>query len=43
VTVALLPVPAFSFLILSIVRGLRAMDELERRIQLEALAIESSS
>jgi hypothetical protein len=37
--VALLPVPAFAWLIHSVVRGIRAMDELERRIQLEALAL----
>ena len=36
--VALVPVPAFAWLIHSIVRGIRALDELERRIQLEALA-----
>jgi hypothetical protein len=39
VGVALLPVPAFALLILSIIRGIRAMDELEKRIQLEALAV----
>jgi hypothetical protein len=37
--VALLPVPAFAWLIHSMVRGVRTMDELERRIQLEALAL----
>lgn len=37
--VALLPVPVFAGLIYSIVRGVRSMDELERRIQLEALAL----
>jgi uncharacterized membrane protein (DUF4010 family) len=36
---ALLPVPFFAWLMWSIVRGVRGMDELERRIQLEALAI----
>lgn len=36
--VALLPVPFLAWLIHSIVRGVRSMDELERRIQLEALA-----
>ena len=36
--VALLPVPAFAWLIHSVVRGIRTLDELERRIQLEALA-----
>jgi hypothetical protein len=37
--VALLPVPVFAWLILAIVRGIRSLDELERRIQLEALAL----
>jgi hypothetical protein len=36
--VALLPVPAFAWLIYAVVRGIRSLDELERRIQLEALA-----
>jgi hypothetical protein len=36
---ALLPVPAFAFLIYSYLRGIRSMDELELRIQLEALAL----
>ena len=36
---ALLPVPAFAGLIWGYVRMVRGMDELERRIQLEALAI----
>ncbi len=36
---ALLPVPFFGFLLLTFVRGVRSMDELERRIQLEALAV----
>ncbi|HEX6886031.1 MAG TPA: hypothetical protein VF530_21835 [Planctomycetota bacterium] len=35
---ALLPVPAFAFFIHAYVRNVRGMDELERRIQLEALA-----
>ena len=35
---ALLPVPFFALLIYAYVRGVRGMDELERRIQLEALA-----
>lgn len=37
--VALLPVPAFVWFILCIVRGVRRLDELEQRIQLEALAL----
>jgi hypothetical protein len=37
--VALAPVPVFAWLIWSVVRGIRALDELERRIQLEALAV----
>jgi hypothetical protein len=37
--VALLPVPIFAWLIHVLVRGIRALDELERRIQLEALAL----
>ena len=36
--VALLPVPALAWLIHTVRRGIREMDELERRIQLEALA-----
>jgi len=39
VGVALLPVPAFAFFLISFIRGLKALDELERRIQLESLAI----
>jgi len=35
---ALLPVPFFAALIIAYVRGVRGMDELARRIQLEALA-----
>ena len=38
VILAVLPVPAFVWLVIEIVRGVRQMDELERRIQLEALA-----
>jgi hypothetical protein len=37
--VALLPVPALAWLIHWIVRGIRTLDELEKRIQLEALAL----
>ena len=36
---AFLPVPFFGLLIALFVRNVRALDELERRIQLEALAI----
>lgn len=39
VVIAILPIPAFAWLVFFIVRGVRQMDELERRIQLEALAI----
>lgn len=39
VTVALLPIPVFALFLLSFIRGLKALDELERRIQLEALVI----
>ena len=39
IPVALLPVVPAIFLIMAFVRYLRAMDELQRRIQLEALAI----
>lgn len=39
VAVALMPVPFFVATLLLLVRGIRGMDELQRRIQLEALAI----
>lgn len=39
VLVALLPVPPFVWLLWSIMNGVRTMDELEQRIQLEALAL----
>ena len=39
ILVALLPVVAFFFFIREEVRVLRALDELQRRIQLEALAV----
>ena len=39
VAVALAPIVPFGFLLLLIIRGIRGMDELERRIQLEALAV----
>ena len=37
--IALLPVPAFGFFLVEWIRSIRRLDELERRIQLEALAI----
>jgi hypothetical protein len=39
VTVALIPVPPFALCLLLFIRGMREMDELQRRIQLEALAV----
>jgi len=39
VTAALIPVPIFALFLVLFVRLIRSMDELERRIQLEALAI----
>jgi hypothetical protein len=39
IVVALLPIPFFALLILKLIRELRQCDELERRIQLEALAV----
>ena len=38
-TLALIPAPVFAAFLVSYVRSVRAADELERRIQLEALAI----
>ncbi|MFN0159384.1 MAG: hypothetical protein ACKVRP_15085 [Bacteroidota bacterium] len=38
VALALLPVVPFVFMLIGFARGIREMDELERRIQLEALA-----
>ena len=38
VATALMPVPIFALFILLFIRLIRTMDELERRIQLEALA-----
>ncbi|HEX8684166.1 MAG TPA: hypothetical protein VF707_17725 [Ardenticatenaceae bacterium] len=35
---ALLPIPFFALWLLTIIRGIRELDELERRIQLEAVA-----
>jgi hypothetical protein len=37
--VAVLPVPAFGLFLVEWIRSIRRLDELERRIQLEALAI----
>lgn len=39
VCVVLIPIIPFGLLLLMIIRGVRQMDELERRIQLEALAV----
>ena len=39
VTVAVLPVPFLALFLLSFVRRIRRLDELQRKIQLEALAI----
>ena len=39
IIVALVPVPIFTWLLYEIIRGSRQLDELQRRIQLEALAI----
>ena len=39
IVVAMLPVPFFVFFLLTEVRYMRNLDELQRRIQLEALAI----
>ncbi|HEY7617461.1 MAG TPA: hypothetical protein VH744_11705, partial [Terriglobales bacterium] len=39
VVMALLPVAVFVWILLQIVAGIRQLDELERRIQLEALAV----
>jgi hypothetical protein len=39
ILIALLPAPAYAVLILVILRGVRVMDEMQRRIHLEAAAI----
>lgn len=39
VIVAVLPVPFFALFLLSFIRRIRRLDELQRKIQLEALAI----
>src|SRR5687768_13515432 len=36
---AFLPTPVFALFLVSFIRGIRSADELERRIQLEALAV----
>jgi hypothetical protein len=38
-TIALIPTPVFILFVWTFVRGIRTADELERRIQLEALAV----
>ena len=38
-TLAFLPMPAFAAFLVQFIRALRGADELERRIQLEALAV----
>jgi hypothetical protein len=39
VAIALLPVPPFAVCLLMFIRGIRSMDEMQRRVHLEALAI----
>lgn len=39
VTIALVPVPLFALFLAVFIRNIRGMDELERKIQLEALGI----
>jgi hypothetical protein len=39
VAISLAPLPAFIWFLRDFIRGLRGLDELERRIQLEALAV----
>ena len=36
--IALAPVPAFAWVLWSVIKGIASLDELQRRIQLEALA-----
>ena len=38
VTVAIVPVPAFAWVLWNVSKGIAQMDEMQRRIQLEALA-----
>lgn len=39
IAVAVFPVPFFALWLLALIRGLRRLDELEQRIQLEAVAV----
>jgi len=39
IAIALLPVPAFAFFLVEWIRNIRGLDELERRVQLESLAV----
>ena len=39
IAIALLPVPAFAFFLVEWIRNIRRLDELERRVQLESLAV----
>jgi hypothetical protein len=39
IMIALVPVPFFVLLVITFIQGIRGMDELQKRIQLEALAI----
>jgi hypothetical protein len=39
VAVALFPVPFFALWLLALIRGIRQLDELQQRIQLEAVAV----
>lgn len=39
IVVALLPVAPFAWMLWEIIKGIRTLDELEQRIQLEALAV----
>ena len=39
IAVAVLPIPAFVLFLISVIRGIRGLDELQRKIHLEALAI----
>jgi hypothetical protein len=38
VSIALTPIPAFAWVLVTIIRGIRSLDELQRRVHLEALA-----
>ena len=39
VAIALVPVPFFALFLWQLIQGIRGMDELERRVHLEALAV----